>query len=123
MADKLAREIDNPLLTETELQIAHDVVRTMAKDVELAVRRALSHSLRSATHLPHDVAMRLANDVEAVALPILTKSPVLTDADLIEIVRHGSAQKQEAIAGRRRRLRACRRRAGEHRPARPLSRC
>ena len=27
-------------------------------------------------------------------------SPVLTDADLVELIRHGSARKQEAIAGR-----------------------
>ncbi len=75
VAAKLADEIDNTLLTPAELAIAHDIVRAMARDVELAVRRSLSHSLRSAAHLPHDVAIRLANDVEAVALPILTESP------------------------------------------------
>ena len=64
------------------------------------MRRALSHSLRSATQLPHDVALRLASDVEAVALPILINSPVLTDADLVALVNGGSAPKQEAIAGR-----------------------
>ena len=37
-------------------------------------------------HLPHDVAVRLASDVEAVALPILADSPVLTDADLVALV-------------------------------------
>jgi uncharacterized protein (DUF2336 family) len=100
VADKLAREIDSSLLTEAELQIAHDIIRAMAKDVELAVRRALSQSLRGARHLPHDVALRLANDVEAVALPILADSPVVTDTDLMELIRHGSAQKQETIAGR-----------------------
>jgi uncharacterized protein (DUF2336 family) len=100
VADKLAREIDSTLLTDAELEIAHDIVRTMAKDVELAVRCALSQSLRSARHLPHDVALRLAGDVEAVALPILVDSPVLTDADLVALINHGSAQKQEAIAGR-----------------------
>jgi uncharacterized protein (DUF2336 family) len=100
LADKLAREIDSSLLTTAELQIAHDIVRVMAKDVELTVRRALSESLRSARHLPNDVALRLANDVAAVALPILADSPVLTDADLIELVRHGSADRQTAIAGR-----------------------
>jgi uncharacterized protein (DUF2336 family) len=100
VADKLAREIDSASLTEAELQIAQDIVRVMAKDVELAVRSALSHSLRSAKHLPHDVALRLASDVEAVALPILTNSPVLTDADLVEFVGQGSGHKQEAIATR-----------------------
>lgn len=100
VASKLAGEIDSTLLTEAELQMAHDIVRLMAKDVEQTVRRALSVSLRSARHLPHDVALRLAHDVEAVALPILADSPVLTDADLIEIVRAGAGGKQEAIATR-----------------------
>lgn len=100
VADKLAREIDRTSLTATELQIAHDIVRVMAKDVEVAVRCALSHSLRRARHVPHDVALQLANDVEAVALPILTDSPVLTDADLVEVIQHGSGRKHEAIAGR-----------------------
>src|ERR1700760_3961324 len=100
VADKLAREIDNSALTAAELSIAQDIVRIMAKDVELAVRRALSQSLRSARHLPRDVAVRLAEDVEAVGLPILAESPALTDADLIAVIGRGSMQKQEAIAGR-----------------------
>jgi uncharacterized protein (DUF2336 family) len=100
VADKLAREIDSPALTEAELQVAQDVVRLMAKDVEQAVRQSLSHSLRHARHLPRDVAMRLARDVEAVSLPILADSPVLADTDLVEIIAQGEARKQEAIAKR-----------------------
>jgi uncharacterized protein (DUF2336 family) len=100
IADKLAREIDSPVLGEAELGIAHDILRIMAKDVESTVRSALSASLRAARRLPHDVAMRLANDVEAVALPILAESPVLTEGDLVELVGSGSSPKQEAIARR-----------------------
>lgn len=100
VAHKLALEIDNTALSEAELHLAHDIVRIMARDVELAVRCALAHSLRHARQLPRDVAVRLANDVEAVALPILADSPVLTNIDLLEIVHQGSSSKQEAIAGR-----------------------
>jgi uncharacterized protein (DUF2336 family) len=100
VADKLAREIDSAALTEAELLLAQDVVRLMAKDVELAVRQSLSHSLRHAKHLPRDVALRLARDVEAVSLPILADSPVLTDTDLLEVIAQGAARKQEAIAAR-----------------------
>ena len=100
VAVKLAVEIDSPRLTEGELQLAQDVVHLMAKDVEVTVRRALSEGLRRAKRLPHDVALKLANDVEAVSLPILTDSGVLTDEDLVEIVRRGSVVKQEAIAAR-----------------------
>jgi uncharacterized protein (DUF2336 family) len=56
--------------------------------------------LRHCTNLPRDVARKLATDVEYVALPVLADSLVLTDEDLIEIVRHGSSLKQEAIASR-----------------------
>ncbi len=100
VAGKLAQEIDSPRLTESELQMAEDIIRVMAKDVEVVVRKALSQSLRRASRLPRDVAIRLANDVEAVALPILTSSQVLSDEDLVEIVRRGSSVKQEAIASR-----------------------
>jgi len=72
----------------------------MAKDIEVSVRQSLSQSLRHAVRLPHDVAFKLANDVEIVALPIIENSMVLTDADLIAVVNSGSDQKHEAIANR-----------------------
>lgn len=100
LAENLARDLDGSQLTDTELQLAQDIVRILARDVEVAVRAALSASLRGTGKLPHDVAIRLANDVEAVALPVLSHSLVLTDADLIGIVRSGSSAKQVAVAGR-----------------------
>ncbi len=36
LATKLAGEIDNTALTPAEMAIAHDIVRAMARDVELA---------------------------------------------------------------------------------------
>jgi uncharacterized protein (DUF2336 family) len=100
VAGKLAQELDNPLLTESELRMAQDIVRIMAKDVESTVRRALSQGLRHSRRLPHDVALRFAKDVERVALPTLIDSCVLTDDDLVAIVRGSCGAKQEAIAGR-----------------------
>jgi uncharacterized protein (DUF2336 family) len=100
VAGKLGQAIDSPALTAAELRSAQDIVRIMAKDVEVSVRAALAKSLRQATHLPHDVALQLARDMDSVALPILTHSLVLTDDDLIDIVRGGSGLKQAAVAGR-----------------------
>src|ERR1700722_10820507 len=100
LAGKLASELDSTRLTEAELNLAQDIVRTMAKDVEVVVRQALAQSLRKAAKLPHDVAVKLANDIESVALPILENSTVLTDDDLAGIIKSGAATKQEAIAGR-----------------------
>jgi uncharacterized protein (DUF2336 family) len=100
LAAKLALELDSPRLTESELLLAQDIVRLMAKDVEVMVRQSLAESLRKAVRLPHDVAVKLANDLESVALPILVHSSVLTDDDLADIVKNGATNKQEAIAGR-----------------------
>ena len=100
VAEKLAQEIDNDTLTEAEVRIAHDVVRIMARDIEVAVRQALSLNLRHAARLPHDVALRLANDVELVALPLLAESPGADRRHLVDIVHAGSADKQAAIAAR-----------------------
>ncbi|MGB9153995.1 MAG: DUF2336 domain-containing protein [Alphaproteobacteria bacterium] len=100
LAGKLAAEIENPNLNQTETALAQDIVRIMAKDVEASVRQALAENLRHATHLPHDIALKLANDIESVALPILESSQVLDDADLIDIIRNGAPAKQAMVAGR-----------------------
>jgi len=100
LAAKVARDIDSAQLTPEELAIAQDIARIMAQDVAQAVRQALAESLRHAVHLPRDVAQRLANDVEAVALPILSASPALSDDDLIAILRQANVSRQQAIASR-----------------------
>jgi uncharacterized protein (DUF2336 family) len=100
LAGKLAVDLSAKGLTAAELKLAQDIVRILARDVEESVRAALSRSLRHSPNLPTDVAKRLADDVEYVALPMLADSLVLTDEDLIEIVRRGSSMKQQAIASR-----------------------
>jgi uncharacterized protein (DUF2336 family) len=100
VATKLASGFEDAELTDSELLVAQDILRILAQDVAVAVRCALSYNLRRATRLPHDVAVRLAHDVEDVALPILEDAPVLTEADLIAVIRQGSPRKQVTIARR-----------------------
>ncbi|MFM2043917.1 MAG: hypothetical protein RLY86_2493 [Pseudomonadota bacterium] len=100
MAQKLGRSFGNQHLSATERVLAEDIVRIMAKDVTAKVRSALAESLKTSQTLPRDVAMTLARDVEAVSLPFIEVSSVLTEDDLMEIIRSGSADKQTAVAGR-----------------------
>jgi uncharacterized protein (DUF2336 family) len=100
LAAKVAANLDTAALTEAEIALARDIVRILARDVEATVRAALSSGLRHARDLPHDIALKLAQDIDEVALPVLADSLVLTDEDLAAIVRQGSAGKQETIAGR-----------------------
>jgi uncharacterized protein (DUF2336 family) len=100
VAGKVAADLSGHPLTPAEVKLGQEIVRILARDVEESVRASLSRGLRHSPNLPRDVARKLADDVEFVALPMLADSIVLTDEDLIEIVRNGSSLKQEAIASR-----------------------
>ncbi|WP_428484417.1 DUF2336 domain-containing protein [Rhodopila sp.] len=100
IADKVAVNLSGVSLAPREVTLAQDIVRLLARDLATEVRAALSLGLRHSRNLPHDVAVKLAADIDAVALPLLADNLVLTDDDLIEIVRHGSSPKQVTIASR-----------------------
>ncbi len=100
VATKVAQKVDGTKLSPEERSIAEDIVRAMTRDAEVRVRQALSEQLKESRSLPHDVALALAQDVEAVSLPMLAHSVVLSDEDLVEIVRASGAAKQQAIATR-----------------------
>jgi uncharacterized protein (DUF2336 family) len=99
-AHKLCRSIDRSVLSEEEREVAHDILRVMAADATELVRRAMAVTLKNSLALPPDVANRLARDVESVSLPIISFSPVFTDADLAEIVKVGGPVRQMAVAKR-----------------------
>ncbi len=100
MATALAKEFEAGDLTATERRLAGEIFRALAQDAVQRVRRALAEHLKESRDLPHDVALALARDIDEVALPILQHSVVLTDTDLLEIIRRDGAGKQLAIAGR-----------------------
>ena len=99
-AQKLCRTIDRHVLTEDDRAWAQEIIRVMAQDAAELVRRALAVTLKHSPVVPRDVALRLARDVESIALPILSASPVFTDQDLLEIVRLGGPVRQVVIAKR-----------------------
>lgn len=102
VAAKLGTDLDNPALSDAELALAQEIIRVLAKDVAVSVRETLSHSLRKAQRLPKDVAVQLAKDVEQVSLPVLEDCLVLTDDDLLGLIKDSAASeaKWTAIAKR-----------------------
>lgn len=87
-------------LTGAERLMAEDIFRVMVKDAEVRVRQALSHQLKDSPLVPHDLAVALARDVEAVAVPMLQFSEVLSEEDLIALVKSESSGKLQAMARR-----------------------
>jgi len=88
-------------LRPTERALAEEIFRTMLEDIDVQVRAALAETLQHNPYIPHEIAVALAKDVEEVAVPMLNMSLVLSDDDLIEIVRSRPLTHQLAIAGRR----------------------
>lgn len=100
LAVKVAQQFTGAALSDAERKLAEDIIRVMARDAVVRVRQSLAENLKASPSLPRDVALTLARDVEAVAIPVLSVSTVLTDADLVEIVRTGTDAKHTAIAQR-----------------------
>ncbi|WP_422376768.1 DUF2336 domain-containing protein [Roseibium sp.] len=69
-------------------------------DPSRPVRKAIANVLASSPHSPGHVIRCLAHDVDEVALPILTRSPILTEAELVDLLAEGSDDAQCAIAAR-----------------------
>jgi len=99
-AAKIAVDYDTGALGPNERKIAEEIFRLMVKDAEVRVREALAQNLKQNPEISHDIAASLARDVESVSIPVLQFSEVLSDEDLIEIVRSQDPAKQVAIAKR-----------------------
>lgn len=91
---------EEELLTEQDRAIMVDIIRQLIHEVEASVRRTLAERLAEQADAPEDLVVTLANDEIEVAHPILLKSEVLRDPELIEIVQHRTMEHQVAIAMR-----------------------
>jgi uncharacterized protein (DUF2336 family) len=99
-AHKICRCIEEAELSPEERAHAEGVIAIMAEDAAVLVRRALSVALKNSPKLPREIANKLARDIESIALPVILNSPMLTDSDLVEIVRTCPPSKQVAVASR-----------------------
>jgi uncharacterized protein (DUF2336 family) len=72
----------------------------LVDDVSVLVRRALAEALCNAREAPRPLILALAGDVPEVAAAVLQRSPVLTDADLIDRAASADGLAQTALARR-----------------------
>jgi uncharacterized protein (DUF2336 family) len=101
LAGKFGRQYDHLVEGDTRT-LAQAVLELLARDAEKTVRQAVAEAAAASANLPPGIARRLASDDLEVARPILTYSPVLTDDDLVEIVRTRAAPYALAVASRER---------------------
>lgn len=98
---KLGRDLRNAEMSAAERAFAIKLMDRICADVSDLVRRALSVTLQNSRNLPRHVALKLIEDIDSIAVPILASSPVLTDADLVSVLQSSAADKIRAIAQRK----------------------
>jgi uncharacterized protein (DUF2336 family) len=88
------------VLSDRERSLMFDILHKVIFDVEMSVRKGLSERLADAEDAPRALIKLLANDAIEVAYPVLTRSKVLRDQDLVEVIRHRALEHQLAVANR-----------------------
>ncbi|MBW8708009.1 MAG: DUF2336 domain-containing protein [Alphaproteobacteria bacterium] len=87
-------------LNERERELMREILRRLTRDVEMAIRIALAQRLAEDTTAPHDLILLLVDDTIEVARPLIIKSPLLTESDVLRLIAEAGIDHQEAIAGR-----------------------
>ncbi len=83
-----------------------ETLELLAADQLPRVRALLAEEIKQLTCVPQPVIQRLARDIELVSAPILEYSPLLSDADLIDLITTAQARHVMVAIARRRALSA-----------------
>lgn len=101
LVKKLHHNFHLDKLTPAEKLIATEILHLLAADISVKIRQNIATKFCDNIDLPYEVAVKLANDLEdIVAIPIIEKSRVLKEADLIRIIAGDKLQRQKAVANR-----------------------
>ena len=87
-------------LSEDDRTAAEGALLMLLDDPSPLVRRAMAEVFAHSQEAPAAIVQALALDQSSVALPILEYSPLLIDADLVDIAATGDGETQCAIARR-----------------------
>ena len=105
LAQKIGRLLPHLLASERErvCELTLETLQRLSTDQLTRVRAILASAIKSLDCVPKDIVLALARDVdEAVSVPILEYSPLLSDNDLVEIIASARAQSALAAVARRR---------------------
>jgi uncharacterized protein (DUF2336 family) len=97
-AGMLARAFLFGDLEESEREEARLILTGLLDDSSPLVRRALAENIASADTAPHYMVLTLAGDHSDIAAIVLSRSPLLSDAELIDCAATSDAFAQSAVA-------------------------
>ncbi|MGY8663103.1 DUF2336 domain-containing protein [Bradyrhizobium sp. UFLA05-109] len=87
-------------LSHDDRVAAEGALLMLLDDPSPLVRQAMAEAFARSTEAPAAIVQALSTDQPSVALPVLEHSPLLIDADLVDIVATGNCEVQCAVARR-----------------------
>ncbi|MDE5441165.1 DUF2336 domain-containing protein [Bradyrhizobium sp. CSA207] len=87
-------------LSHDDRVAAEGALLMLLDDASPLVRQAMAEAFSRSTDAPAAIVRALSTDQPTVALPVLEHSPLLIDADLVDIVATGTSEVQCAVARR-----------------------
>ncbi len=98
LADMVVKDIDRR--TDQELELFAEITLQLYSSASADDRCRLARRMARSARLPGELAKRFASDDIAVALPVLTHSPVFSENDLLDLVESLGSQHLQVLAGR-----------------------
>ena len=99
-AEIICDTINDPHASAEEVEVARSVLVVSLNDPSPKVRMALARGLCRSRNIARGVLLSLCDASDPITCIIAARSPVLDDADLIDLVTEGSAGLRGAIARR-----------------------
>lgn len=96
----LARALLFSDMSEQDRTAAEGALLMLLDDASPLVRQAMAEVFARSADAPAAIVQALSVDQASVALPVLEHSPLLIDADLVDIIATGNSEMQCAIARR-----------------------
>lgn len=100
IAGRVGQCLSSDELAVPDRRAAELLARALMDDALERVRSALSEAIKDAKHLPRDLALKLAHDVDSIACPFLEATEVFSDSDWQQLLLTISRNARSAIARR-----------------------
>ena len=98
MARQLAAVLADRATTELERRLIVPLVKRLAADPEVRIRRGLARRLKSIAGLEEELVFAILADRDDIAVPFLSETPALNPALMLAVLDAGDITRQIAVA-------------------------
>lgn len=99
-ANALARAYVDAQMNGLDRRAAEMAMTFLLDDPSPKVRRALADAVAGCSSVPRAIILGLAEDQPEIAYVVISRSPVLTDEDLVDLAARGTLETRALIAAR-----------------------